>query len=63
MAAGFINASVTEKHRDKMVCIKRIQLLLFASKSLIRVPCFHVLPFVCGRDKVDRLWFQMEQGK
>lgn len=39
VAAGFI-----KKHKDKMICIKCIQLLLVISKSLIRVKCFHVLP-------------------
>lgn len=52
VAAGFINASVTEKHKDKMICIKCIQLLLFISKSLIRVKCVHVLPltYLCVKE-------------
>lgn len=52
VAAGFINPSVTEKHNDKMICIKCIQLPLFISKSLIRVKCFHVLPlaYLCVKE-------------
>lgn len=46
------DTSVTEKHKDKMICIKCIQLLLFISKSLIRVKCVHVLPltYLCVKE-------------
>lgn len=55
VAAGLINTCATEKHKDKMICIKSIQLLLFISTSLIRVKCFHVLPLTYLRVK-DIKW-------
>lgn len=56
VAESFINASVTEKHKDKGICIKCIQLLLFLSKSLNRVKCFRALPFTYLCVKEIKCW-------